>query len=92
MKMSDSLVIIPTYNEKENVVKMLETVMSLEPLFNVLVVDDGSPDGTADLVKSVATKFNGRVFILERNGKQGLGTAYTAGFKWALKKRLCVYF
>ena len=92
MKMSDSLVIIPTYNEKENVVKMLETVMSLEPLFNVLVVDDGSPDGTADLVKSVATKFNGRVFILERNGKQGLGTAYIAGFKWALKKDYAYIF
>ena len=90
--MSDSLVIIPTYNEKEIVVKMLETVMSLEPLFNVLVVDDGSPDGTADLVKSVATKFNGRVFILERNGKQGLGTAYIAGFKWALKKDYAYIF
>ena len=92
MKMSDSLVIIPTYNEKENVVKMLDTVMSLEPLFNVLVVDDGSPDGTADLVKSVATKFNGRVFILERKGKQGLGTAYIAGFKWALKKDYAYIF
>ena len=90
--MSDSLVIIPTYNEKENVVKMLDTVMSLEPLFNVLVVDDGSPDGTADLVKSVATKFNGRVFILERKGKQGLGTAYIAGFKWALKKDYAYIF
>jgi len=92
MKMSDSLVIIPTYNEKENVVKMLETVMSLDPLFDVLVVDDGSPDGTADLVKSVATKFNGRVFILERKGKQGLGTAYIAGFKWALKKDYAYIF
>ena len=92
MKMSDSLVIIPTYNEKENVVKMLETVMSLDPLFDVLVVDDGSPDGTADLVKSVATKFNGRVFILKRKGKQGLGTAYIAGFKWALKKDYAYIF
>ena len=90
--MSDSLVIIPTYNEKENVVKMLETVMSLEPLFDVLIVDDGSPDGTADLVKSVATKFNGRIFILERKGKQGLGTAYIAGFKWALKKDYAYIF
>ena len=62
MKMSDSLVIIPTYNEKENVVKMLETVMALEPLLDVLIVDDGSPDGTADLVKSVASKFNERDF------------------------------
>lgn len=84
--MSDSLVIIPTYNEKENVVKMLETVMALEPFFHVLVVDDGSPDGTADLAKSVAKKFNGRIFMLERKKKQGLGTAYIAGFKWALQK------
>ena len=84
--MSDSLVIIPTYNEKENVVKMLETVMALEPFFHVLIVDDGSPDGTADLAKSVAKKFNGRIFMLERKKKQGLGTAYIAGFKWALQK------
>ena len=92
MNMSDSLVIIPTYNEKENVVKMLETTMALEPLFDVLVVDDGSPDGTAELVKSVATKFQGRVFILERQEKQGLGTAYIAGFKWALQKKYAYVF
>jgi dolichol-phosphate mannosyltransferase len=84
--MSDSLVIIPTYNEKENVVKMLETVMALEPFFHVLVVDDGSPDGTADLARSVAKTFNGRIFILERKKKLGLGGAYIAGFKWALQK------
>jgi len=90
--MSDSLVIIPTYNEKENVVKMLETAMALAPCFDVLIVDDGSPDGTADLVKSVSTKFNGRIFILERKGKQGLGTAYIAGFKWALKKDYAYIF
>jgi dolichol-phosphate mannosyltransferase len=90
--MSDSLVIIPTYNEKENVVKMLETAMALEPFFDVLIVDDGSPDGTAELVKSVSTKFSGRIFILERKGKQGLGTAYIAGFKWALKKDYAYVF
>jgi dolichol-phosphate mannosyltransferase len=90
--MSDSIVIIPTYNEKENVVKMLETAMALAPFFDVLIVDDGSPDGTADLVKSVSTKFNGRIFILERKGKQGLGTAYIAGFKWALKKDYAYIF
>ena len=84
--MSNSLVIIPTYNEKENVVKMLETVMALTPTFDVLIVDDGSPDGTSTLVKSVALKFDGRINILEREGKQGLGTAYIAGFKWALEK------
>ena len=84
--MSNSLVIIPTYNEKENVVKMLETVMALTPAFDVLIVDDGSPDGTSTLVKSVALKFDGRINILEREGKQGLGTAYIAGFKWALEK------
>ena len=90
--MSDSIVIIPTYYEKENVVKMLETAMALAPCFDVLIVDDGSPDGTADLVKSVSTKFNGRIFILERKGKQGLGTAYLAGFKWALKKDYAYIF
>ena len=84
--MSNSLVIIPTYNEKENVVKMLETVMALTPAFDVLIVDDGSPDGTSTLVKSVALKFDGRINILEREGKQGLGTAYIAGFKWAMTK------
>ncbi len=82
----DSLVIIPTYNEKENVVKMLETVMGLEFPFDVLIVDDGSPDGTAQLVKDFAKGHSERIYILERKGKLGLGTAYIAGFKWALKK------
>lgn len=84
--MKDSLVIIPTYNEKENVVKMLETVMALEYPFDVLIVDDGSPDGTAQLVKEIAEKFPDRIHLLERKGKLGLGTAYIAGFKWALEK------
>ena len=84
--MKDSLVIIPTYNEKENVVTMLESVMGLEFPFDVLIVDDGSPDGTARLVKQTAEKHPERIHILERKGKLGLGTAYIAGFKWALKK------
>ncbi|GAB5552220.1 MAG: polyprenol monophosphomannose synthase [Saprospiraceae bacterium] len=84
--MSDSLVIIPTYNEKENIVKMINTVFSLPKSFHVLIVDDGSPDGTADLVKAMQEDFADQLFILERKGKQGLGTAYIAGFRWALKK------
>jgi len=84
--MSDSLVIIPTYNEKENVVKMIEAVLVLNQAFDVLIVDDGSPDGTADLVKAQMEKYANRVFLLERAGKQGLGTAYIAGFKWALQR------
>ena len=84
--MKDSLVIIPTYNEKENVVTMLEAVMGLEFPFDVLIVDDGSPDGTAGLVKQTAEKHPERIHLLERKGKLGLGTAYIAGFKWALKK------
>lgn len=84
--MRDSLVIIPTYNEKENVVKMLETVMGLEFPFDMLIVDDGSPDGTARLVEEVASNFPDRIHLLERKGKLGLGTAYIAGFKWALER------
>ncbi|MGB1637019.1 MAG: polyprenol monophosphomannose synthase, partial [Flavobacteriales bacterium] len=82
--MNDNLVIIPTYNERENVVRMLETVMALPFPFDVLVVDDGSPDGTAGLVKETATSHPERIHLLEREGKLGLGTAYIAGFKWAL--------
>ena len=82
---SDSLVIIPTYNEKENIVNMLEKVMSLQPEFDVLIVDDGSPDGTADLVKAMQERFPSRIHLLEREGKLGLGTAYIAGFKYALR-------
>ncbi len=84
--MRDSLVIIPTYNEQENVVKVLEAVMGLEFPFDVLVVDDGSPDGTATLVEEVASKFQDRIHLLERKEKLGLGTAYIAGFKWALER------
>ena len=85
---SDSLVIIPTYNEKENITRMLDTVMALTPkrgeAFHVLVVDDGSPDGTADLVREAQRHHDGRIHLLERSGKLGLGTAYIAGFKWGL--------
>lgn len=84
--MADSLVIIPTYNEKENIEKMVRKVMSLQPAFHLLIVDDGSPDGTAGIVKNLMTEFQGRLFIEERKGKQGLGTAYIHGFKWALAR------
>ncbi len=86
MAKSDSVIIIPTYNEKENIEKMIRVLMALEHSFDVLVVDDGSPDGTAAIVKSLMTEFDDRVFIIERAGKLGLGTAYIAGFKWALKQ------
>ncbi len=82
--MADSLVIIPTYNEKENIVKIIKAVRSLSKSFHVLVVDDGSPDGTADLVKQLMKTQAKSVFLLERKGKLGLGTAYIAGFCWGL--------
>ena len=84
--MSDSLVIIPTYNEKENIEKMNRKVFSLSVPFDVLIVDDGSPDGTPEIVKDLQKEFTGKLFIEERKGKQGLGTAYIHGFKWALTK------
>lgn len=87
MKASDSIVIIPTYNEKENIEKIIRAVFSLEKSFDILVVDDGSPDGTAQIVRELmASEFADRLFIVERSGKQGLGTAYIAGFKWALER------
>ena len=78
------MVIIPTYNEKGNIEKIIRKVMSLEGDFHILVVDDNSPDGTASIVKNIIPEFEGRLFIEERPGKQGLGTAYILGFKWAL--------
>lgn len=90
--MSDSLVIIPTYNEKENIVKMIQTVFALEKPFHLLIVDDGSPDGTADLVKEQQQKYPGQLHILERSGKLGLGTAYIAGFKWGLDRHYGYFF
>jgi len=84
--MSSKLVIIPTYNELENIRKIIAKVFSLEGEFHVLVVDDGSPDGTADIVKSLQEKYADKLHIEERSGKLGLGTAYIHGFKWGLKK------
>jgi dolichol-phosphate mannosyltransferase len=83
---SDSLVIIPTYNEKENIEKIIRKVFSLPKDFNVLIIDDGSPDGTADIVKNLQKEFPEKLFIEERKGKMGLGTAYIHGFRWALKR------
>ncbi len=85
MPQSNRLVIIPTYNELENIEAILHKVMSLEPHFHVLIVDDGSPDGTATLVKKIQGHFPESIHIMERKGKLGLGTAYIAGFKWALE-------
>lgn len=82
--MSDSLVLIPTYNEKENVEAIIRKVFSLSHPFHVLIIDDGSPDGTADIVKQLMVEFPGQLFILERTAKQGLGRAYIAGFEYAL--------
>jgi dolichol-phosphate mannosyltransferase len=82
---SDSLVIIPTYNEKENIERIIRKVFSLEKDFSILIVEDNSPDGTAGIVKSLMQEYPGRLFIEERKGKLGLGTAYIHGFKWALK-------
>ena len=82
--MNDSLVIIPTYNEKENAAAIIDAVLALDHDFDILIVDDNSPDGTAAIVKGKISENPGRVHILERPGKQGLGTAYIAGFKWAL--------
>jgi dolichol-phosphate mannosyltransferase len=83
---SKNLVIIPTYNEKENIEKMIRKVFSLQPQFDLLIIDDGSPDGTAKIVKGMQQKYTA-LHLIERSGKQGLGTAYIVGFKWALEKK-----
>lgn len=87
MQQNDSIVIIPTYNEKENIEAIIRAVTGLqEHAFDILIIDDGSPDGTADIVKRLmAEEFKDRVFLVERQGKLGLGTAYIAGFKWSLE-------
>lgn len=90
--MSDSLVIIPTYNEKENVAKMIRKVFSLSKDFHLLIVEDNSPDGTAAIIKSLMPEYENRLFILERKGKLGLGTAYIDGFKWALERNYSFIF
>jgi len=85
--MNDSkIIIIPTYNEKENIEAIVRKVFSLEGDYNILVIDDGSPDGTASIVKGLQAEFPERLFIIEREGKQGLGTAYLTGFRWSLDK------
>mgnify|MGYP000691310237 FL=1 len=86
MKTSDSIVIIPTYNEKENIENIIRYVFSLEKIFHILIVEDNSPDHTADIVKRLMREFPDRLFIEERKGKLGLGTAYIHGFKWALRE------
>ena len=81
---SDSIVIIPTYNEKENIENIVRAIFGLPQPFHILVIDDGSPDGTADIVKKLMVEFPEELHIVERSGKLGLGTAYIAGFKWAI--------
>ncbi len=83
--MEKNLVIIPTYNEKENIERMIRKVFSLKTPFELLIIEDNSPDGTAEIVKKLQQEFPGRLHILERKGKLGLGTAYLTGFKWALE-------
>ena len=88
MESGRSVVIIPTYNEKENIEAIIRAVMALEDKFDILVIEDGSPDGTADIVKRLmAGDFKGRLHIIERTGKLGLGTAYITGFKWAIEQK-----
>ena len=83
--MPDSIVIIPTYNEKENIERMVRTVFSLEHPFHLLIIDDNSPDGTADIIKRLMPEYDGRLHMLQREGKLGLGTAYITGFHWAIE-------
>ena len=80
------LIIIPTYNERENIERMIEHVMGMSPMFDLLIVDDGSPDGTALIIREKMAQYGSRVNLLERSGKLGLGTAYIAGFRWALER------
>lgn len=82
----EKIVIIPTYNEKENIEDIIGAIIGLQSNFHVLIIDDGSPDGTASIVRSLFPKFPGQVFLEERKGKMGLGTAYIHGFKWCLSK------
>ncbi len=86
LTLSDSLVIIPTYNERENISRMVEVVFGLSQPFHLLIVDDGSPDGTGDVVRGLQRRFPDRLHLLERSGKLGLGTAYLDGFRWGLAR------
>ena len=85
--MSDTLVIIPTYNEKENIQAIIEAVFKQKKKVHILVVDDNSPDGTAEIVERLITQYSDALFIEKRMGKNGLGTAYIHGFKWAIQKK-----
>ncbi|MBR3896444.1 MAG: polyprenol monophosphomannose synthase [Bacteroidaceae bacterium] len=87
MTASDSIVIIPTYNEKENIENIIRAVFGLEKPFHILVIEDGSPDGTAAIVKELQKEFPEQLFMIERTGKLGLGTAYITGFKWAVEHK-----
>ena len=87
MQKSDSIVIIPTYNEKENIENIIRAVFGLEKTFHILIIEDGSPDGTAAIVKELQKEFPERLFMVERTGKLGLGTAYICGFKWAIEHK-----
>ncbi len=84
---SNKVVVIPTYNEKENVEKIIRAVFSLEENFDILIIDDGSPDGTAQIVVNLQKEFDQKLFLLERKGKLGLGTAYITGFNWAIENK-----
>ena len=85
MQTSDSIVIIPTYNERENIENIIRAVFALEKVFHILIIEDGSPDGTANIVKTLQQEFPERLFMIERKGKLGLGAAYIVGFKWSLE-------
>jgi len=84
--MDKKIIIIPTYNEKENIEKIIRYVFSLPDIFHILIIDDGSPDGTANIVKALMSEYSDRLFIEERKGKLGLGTAYIHGFNWCIEK------
>ncbi len=84
--MDRKVIIIPTYNEKENIEKIIRAVFALEGGYHIIIIEDGSPDGTGQIVRRLITEFPDRLFMIERAGKQGLGTAYIAGFKWAISR------
>jgi dolichol-phosphate mannosyltransferase len=92
MEINDKLVIIPTYNERDNIERMVRKVMSLTEGFHLLIIDDGSPDGTAPIVEKLQKEYSGRLFLVERRGKLGLGTAYIRGFRWAIEHNYSFIF
>lgn len=92
MVMTKALVVIPTYNENDNIVRLIRNIFSLQRAFHILVVDDNSPDGTADSVRELSKEYHDQLFLIERSGKLGLGTAYITGFKWALERDYAYIF